>query len=441
MARTRSKPAKSTPKESTPEPSTCTAKPLPQSSSNPPKLFVLPKDTSKDVRIVTLDNPANATPSRYLFCPQKGFYEFTRIAAPKKDCKSWLITGDKSDDADAKEADSSRLGTGYIAKSADLFVATPIDILFLVLCALAPKSAKETKQHFLALDDHIDALANSSRDWRTLVSQFPSLRGMIEKRMRAVCDVVEAGDETMFRLSSPKLLDALVKKAERMVKKGLPPSLEEKFITSALDVPIMSVRREDSTLSAVSVLNPEAVAKESSAGTESQPTTTTTVTPLDSQTSADTTITTPDETSTDKDAPPQPALLTPPQIPHLLRLRTSLTYLTTTYVPPTLRSSLSTLLTTTSTIDFTPLTTHLSALAALKAEAAALRSISDNISRKRALAEDEEKVAEREEKKRKKEEEEKKKKREGRAVAELKKVDTSGMKKMSSFFMKVPKKT
>ena len=52
---------------------------------------------------------------------------------------------------------------------------------------------------------------------------------------------------------------------------------------------------------------------------------------------------------------------------------------------------------------------------------------------------DEEKIAEREEKKRKKEEEAIKKKNEGRGVKQLKKVDTSGMKKMSSFFTVKPK--
>jgi hypothetical protein len=62
------------------------------------------------------------------------------------------------------------------------------------------------------------------------------------------------------------------------------------------------------------------------------------------------------------------------------------------------------------------------------------------MSRKRAIEDDDDRTAEREEKKRKKEEDEKKKKTEGRAVKALKKVDTSGMKKMSAFFGKVEKK-
>ncbi len=428
MARTRSKP-KAAAKEASPEPApVSTAKPLPSSTSNPPKVIILPKDASKDSRIVTLDNPATADPSRYFFCPDKGFYEFTRIAAPKKDCKSWLITGETDEKDEAQnEAEQGRIGGGYITKSADLFLATPIDILFLILPALAPKTTKETKQHFLAFDDYLDMLTSSSQHWRSLLSQFPSLKSMIENRMKALCDLVEAGDETMYRISHQKLLNSLLTKAARMVANGLPPSMEEKFVKTALEVPVMSIRREDSTLSAVSI-------PEDSTATASQDSTAASTS--ESQTSAKTTLTTPDA---DLDDAPAPALTTPAEIPHLLRLRTALTYLTSSYIPPSLHTHLTTLLPNTPP-SFTPLDTHLAALSKLRSEAAALRSISDNMSRKRAAMDDDEKIAEREEKKRKKEEDEKKKKSEGRAIKQLKKVDTSGMKKMSAFFTKVPKK-
>lgn len=413
MARaTRSKPKA---KEPTPEPPVSTVKPLPTSTLNPPKLFVLPKDTTKDARIVTLDNPANGAPSRYYFCPEKGFYEFTRIAAPKKECRSWLISGEQSENEEAEQEKEVRIGRGYVNKNADMFVATPIDLLFLVLPALAPKSTKDTKQHFLAFDDYLDKLATSSRHWRALLSQHTSLKALVEKRMRALCDTVDAGDETMYRISHDKLVAILLSKAERMVAHGLPPSLEEKFIKTALEVPIMNIRREDSSLSAVSTSETTAAESTSTLSTEK-----------DSQTSTSTTLTIPDS---------EPSLSTPPEIPHLLRLRTSLTYLTSSYLPPSLHPALSSYPT-----DFTPLTTHLAAIQKLRFEATALRSISDNISRKRAIEDDDDRVAEREEKKRKKEEEEKKKKAEGRAVKALKKVDTSGMKKMSSFFVKVDKK-
>lgn len=431
MARTRSKPAPKAPPPAEPTPSTIKA--LPPSVSNAPKLFVLPKDTSKDTRIVTLDNPATGTPSRYLFCVEKGFYEFTRIAAPKKACKSWLITSE-GDDVEEKEGEEEglQLGSGYVSKSPDLFIATPVDILFLILPALAPKTAKETKQHFLCLDDHLDTLSSSSPHWKGLLKQFPKLKERVEKRMQAICDTVDAGDETMYRLSQEKLLGILVKKAERMSAGTLPASLEEKFIKTALEVPIMNIKCEDSGLSEISTTTSIVLedAATPSTTTESQLSVTTS---LDSQTTA--------TTVSDSEAPSKPALATPPEIPHLLRLRTSFTYLTATYLPPTLRTHLTSLLSVSTTPDFAPLATHLAALAALKAEAFSLRSISDNISHKRNFEEDDERIAEREEKKRKKDEDEKKKKSESRAVKQLKKVDTSGMKKLSSFFTKAaPKK-
>jgi len=409
---TRSKPKA---REPTPEPIVSTVKPLPQSTSNPPKLFVLPRDTSKDSRIVTLENPATGAPSRYFFCPTKGFHEFTRIAAPKKECRSWLIIGEQNAQ---EEVEENSIGNGFISKSADLFLATPIDLLFLILPALAPKTAKDTKQHFLALEDYLDKHTSSSRSWRTLLAQHSSLKINIEKKLRSTCDTVDAGDETMYRLSSDKLLAVLLKKAERMVKNGLPPSMEERFIKTALEVPVMNIQREESSLSGVSTESQTT----SNTSSESQISTTT------SFDSVDTTITTPD--------PCQPSVLPqpPPEIPHLLRLRTALMYLTSSYLPPTLHSI-------PQSHSSPTLTVHLAAIAKLRSEAAALRSISDNISRKRGYDEDEEAMAKREEKKRKKEEDEKKKKSEGRAVKMLKKVDTSGMKKMSAFFTKVGKKT
>jgi hypothetical protein len=414
---TRSKPKA---KEPTPDPPVSAIKPLPASTSNPPSLFVLPRNTSDEARIVTLDSPAHGAPSRYLFCPDKGFHEFMRIAAPKKDCRSWLLTGGTAEEGHEGSGEGSIAG-GYVSKSADLFVATPVDVLLLVLPALAPKSAKDTQQHYLALDDYLDKLSASSSHWRALLSQNSSLKSMIEKRMRALCDTVDAGSESMYRLSHDKLLRLLLKRAERMVQHGLPPSLEEKFIKTALEVPIMSIKREDSTSSA--------------AETEQLSVTTS----IDSQASKDTSITTPDT----HDQPAKPSLQTTPEVQHLLRLRTSLTYLMSSYLPPTLRSIIASLLSQSSLTlpNFSALDTHLATIATLKSEATALRSISDNISRKRAFEDDEEKIAEREEKKRKKEDEDRKKKSEGRGIKQLKKVDTSGMKKMSAFFTKVPKKT
>ncbi|KAK7192746.1 hypothetical protein DPSP01_006832 [Paraphaeosphaeria sporulosa] len=446
MARTRSKPKAAATKETTPEPPQSTAQPLPPSTSNPPKVFVLPRHTSHESRIVTLNNPANGAPSRYYFCPSKGFYEFTRIAAPKKDCKSWLITPEKTSDNVAKEQEAQAetttgnadteagLGGGYLTNKADMFLATPIDLLFLILPALAPKAGAKQgdKQYFLSFEDHLDKLASLSRQWKVLLSQHPSLKDRVEQRMAAVCDTVTAGDETMYRLSTDKLTRVLTRKAERMCTQGLPPSMEERFVKTALEVPVMNVLRSD-TFTTTSAL------ADVPATTNSQATTTSTITRSESESSATITVeshtTATSFTSTTDDLVAKPAIHTPPEVPHLLRLRTSLTYLSSSYLPPALHP----LITSSRTPDFSSLDTHLAALTKLRAEALALRSISDNISRKRGYDEDEGAAMEREEKKRKKEEEEKKKKSESRGVKQLKKVDTSGMKKLSSFFAKKAK--
>lgn len=133
------------------------------------------------------------------------------------------------------------------------------------------------------------------------------------------------------------------------------------------------------------------------------------------------------------DAPPQAHEATE-EVKDLLRLRTALSYITTCYIPPHISTTL-----TYPSIDFSPLDTHLKYLASLHEEARALRSLSDNITRKRGH-DDDEAAEERAEKKRKKEEDEKRKKSESNATKQLKKVNTTGMKKMSSFFTKVPKK-
>ena len=311
-----------------------------------------------------------------------------------------------------------------MTKNADLFLATPIDLLFLILPVLAPmsKSVKEEKQHFLALDDYVDVLSASSRHWQSLFAQYPTLKDMLEKKMRLLCDTVDAGDETMYRISHGKLLAILFKKSERMVRIGLPPSMEEKFVKSALDVPIMSIRREESTPSAISESGTSIPAADCQMSATAA-------------TGSRITGSAPDKV----ELPVEPTILAPEGIPHLLRLRTAFTYLTSSYLPLALATTMTTLLSASTAPNFAPLTEHLSTIAKLKSEAAALRSISDNISRKRQLEYDEDKIAEREEKKRKKEEEDKKKKSEGRGIKALKKVDTTGMKKMSAFFSAKPK--
>ncbi len=120
----------------------------------------------------------------------------------------------------------------------------------------------------------------------------------------------------------------------------------------------------------------------------------------------------------------------------LLRLRVSLDFLLSSYTPKELRESLGKLLDSNSIMDFTPINQHIEHIQKLRSDAQALRSLSDNISCKRNAADDDEAAEIRAEKKRRKEDEGKKKKAETRASRDLRKVDTTGMKKLSSFFSK-----
>lgn len=474
-------------------------------STNIPKLFVLPKDTSPDSRILTLGHPKTAAPCRFLFCPEKGIYEFTKVAAPKAATRSLLITrpvhgaadtgrhvdtGDSTTspkvrkDGDDKEVTGSvgegtekveegqlDVSKGYIARSSDLFIATRMDPLFLLLPALQPPPRSEAstgqKKHlFLSADDHFDSITSSSKHFAHVLRN-PAFRETMESRMDAVCDTVEAGDDKMYRLSMEKLVAELVYKAMNMIADGLPASLEERFVTRALEVPFAAVTGEEScapetTPSVVdergvngSIPNGEASLSNSTSSSEASLSRTTSLASSEaSQATAATSITEPltDLPAASSSSPPPPLSATE-EITRLLRLRTALTYLTTNYLPDLLRAQL-TLFTSPSPsslpsftsaqpvrcpIDFTPLDKHLSHLSGLRDEALKAQSLFSIASRKRSSFEDEgDDAVHGSDKKRVREDEEEKKRKEkvnsSRALRDLKKTDTSGMKKLSSFF-------
>ncbi|KAJ3562155.1 hypothetical protein NPX13_g8670 [Xylaria arbuscula] len=229
-----------------------------QPSQNPPKVFILPKKATDDARIVSLLHPRYAKPTRYLVCPTTGFYEFTRIAAPKSTPRSWLIqtNDEKHEGADGdtcskpagKDADS--FGT-YVTNGAELFVATPIDPLFLVLPTLLDPSSKSKKRRYISGDDHFERIEEESPHlWEILRWGEGRIRELLEARLGAVCETVEAGDERMFRFSEDKLTSEILGKARRMSARPLPQSMEEKFVVKPLEAPMLGLKREASTITA-----------------------------------------------------------------------------------------------------------------------------------------------------------------------------------------------
>lgn len=389
---------------------------LEPSSNNPPFTFILPEGVSLDARVVTLPNPASAIPGRYLFCPEKGIYEFTKITAPKKTPRSLLIAPNQSITEPLEN--ESIVSTGYTVENADFYIATPFDPLFILLPALIP-AADSHEQLFLTIDDHLDKLAEKAKHLSHLL-RSTKIQQLFEKRADAVCDNVDLGHEKMFRLSNQKLLAELVDKAQRVLANGLPASIEIHFVQEALRVPMMAVQRTESQDEATPTADADS-SNPSTATEQSQPSQSSAVTEATSLTSA--------------------SESTPDGITTLLRLRAALNMILSNYIPSTLHTPLNTLLkSSSSSVDFAPLDAHLDHIADAKRRAQALRSLSDNISRKRSTLNDEEAEEREATKRRKKEEEEAKKKNMSRGVKQLGKVNTTGMMKLSSFFAKAPAK-
>ncbi|KAM3071246.1 hypothetical protein ACMFMF_007719 [Clarireedia jacksonii] len=420
--------------------------------TSPPRVFITPENLSTEARILTLQNPRFAKHDRYIVCPERGFHEFKRILAPKSTPRSWLLVSDDDsatstnkgttkDEGEPKEVDSTSKD-GYVMKAPDLFVATPIDSLFMILPALAPlppTKNSETPKH----DDYFDTLTSASPHLRTFLGTG-KLRVQLERRMTAVCDTVEAGDELMFRLNEDKLCAELLRKAKKMAGHELPASMEEKLIRKALEAPVLSIKREQSaiggsqddhsTLPASEIPTPRTDSQDSQATDSSGDTTATSL----SKASTTATSVSDDQAEAAKDekTSPQPVDASD-GVAELLRLRTAFFFICSNYLAPHLSDMLKkTILSPSSPIDFKPLDTHLAHLTKLRQDALAARSLGD-YSRKRAMVGNDEEAEARAEKKRKQDEDDKKKKAgESRGVKNLKKVNTTGMKKMSDFFKK-----
>lgn len=391
----------------------------------PTKTFILPSSASPDARFVTLPNPRTGEPTRYFFCPKLGVYEFTVVASQSP--RSILCS---SSESEGKEQQPQ----GSISKTAKLLVATPIDILFFAIPLLcASPSSGEGKRLFQPLDDIIDSQDELPKHLRQILHN-ETFRSTLNRRVDAVCDSVEAGDEKMFRVSEGKLLQETLQKAERMTVQGLPKSLEERFVKQALAAPLVAVARTDVGTSST----PPKADETEGESQENQ----------DTQSTANATSTSSSHSSTPAtESAPTPATeelpeqqTCPESIVRLQRLSTALTFLKSSYIQPDLCTRLEELLAAPeSPIDFKPLQDHLKHLADLRAEALATRSLGD-FSRKRN-AEDDDAAELRADKKRRMEEEEKKKKAgESKGVRDLKKVNTTGMKKMSDFFGKAAAK-
>jgi len=411
LTRSRTAPAKST--KATTENNKVEAQ-LPPADEEPYYVFILPEKLSPEARIVSLPNPSSGTLNRYYICPTTGLYEFTKVAAPRKEPKSWLfVKADGHVDQAESQTPQHMKTNGYVSQDADAFVATPMDPLFFLFPLFQKDSAADQESghgNMFRMEDDLLEKLNASSEHLATVLQRSSFRDLLFQRLKKVSEVREIGDETLYRPDFRKLLQVLLEKtAKMMASSAWPASMEEAHIRRPLEAPAPIVQNPPP--------NPED-SEQAVAGAQ--------------------------EVLTDVHTEPgiqpeEPAgSSVPGTVIRLMRTRVALQFMMTSYLPPSLASHLQSMLPT--EVSFAPLDTYLANIAKLKAQAHALTSISDNISRKRTDMDDDEAADIRAEKRRKKEEDDLRKKNESRAVKQLKKVDTSGMKKLSSFFTKAPPK-
>ncbi|KAK4141111.1 ribonuclease H2, subunit B [Dichotomopilus funicola] len=485
MARTRAKgPAASTSKaddtKKPPASSTSSVYTLPPTSDNPSKLFILPKSVSPTTaRVITLHHPRNNKPSRFLVCPESGFFEFTTVASPLRSApRSWLVQSSSSSSSSSSSVSVSQqpetpaatdptnpqttTPKTEIIQSPTLHLTTPYDPLFLLLPALfanpSSSSSNDSKRMFLSLDDHLDTLPDPSRHLASLLSttnpSSTATRQLVEARMAAVCDTVEAGGEIMYRVSEGKVVREVLGKARAVLggpgttleggkgdEKGkLPGSMEERFVRRALEAPVLGVRVDWKGAGAGGNGSGSGTATPTTTG-ESQESVASTETVGSSATEVSAASTAATSTSVAADGEGDngvaSAMTASEEVVHLQRLRVAFDYICARYIDPSITATLKTHLAKESTttglgVDFGPLDQYLAQLAKVRQEAAAERS--GDFSRKRGGDEEQD---ERAEKRRKQEAEEKAKKASmSRGVKNLMKVNTNGMKKMSDFFKK-----
>lgn len=398
-------------------------------------------------RFLVLKHPTDNTKKRFYFCPKNGLFELKKVNAPTTDPRSILFTGPTGDSAtdivslqnpaslenevglDNRPQRSARIihvGSGYVNKAAELFVATPFDMVFILIALLRsygiPPKAYAGKALFQPIDDMLDPYLEDDKHLQYILEKG---RSILEHGAAQICDIVEAGDEKMFRLNEDMLFKTILHKAQNAVERGLPASLEDKFVRRALEKPVVSVKREESLLSVMTELSSVDGCGNSFGTSESQSSTITSASSaVPSEASSTTAVLGNEDDSI------------PDEIVNLQRLRTAWSFIMFSYLPNKLADSMTGLLFSDACpVDFVPLENHLSRLAILRADALASRSLS-GFGQKRGL-EDDAAFEGAAEKKRKQEENEKRKKAgESRGLRDLKKVDVSGMKKMSAFFVK-----
>ena len=399
---------------------------LPPQDEHPPTLAILPKNLSAEAKFLSLKNPSNKKLSRYIYCPKSGFYELTIVSAGGNDHRSCLFVPQGPNEASSvsKEAQAngevSDLGQGYVIDQAQMLVATPFDTRLLLMPLIQPGmlGGPRDRPHMARMaDDLFNELGRTSKHMKYML-RFPSFRKLLLKGLNDLFEPVDAMGETMYRSDSFQMLDLLIEKAQKVVSNAWPSSLE-RHVQRKLEVPaaVAAMRASQTRQSTESSDSSELPKVEEGDALQSErPAEPANFTPLPSEELQ------PSQTVIDQ-----------------MRLKIAISFIFQSYVPPKLKDYFEKVIASGTGVNFNEANEYLAKIESLKKEAHALSHVSGNVSRKRAAEEEADAAEEaRTEKRRKKEEEDKKRKQESRASKDLKKVNTAGMQKLSSFFSKKP---
>lgn len=394
---------------------------LPPKDEQPPKLLIFPQNVSSEARFYSLPNPSNAQLCRYLYCPQTGFYELTTIGAKDPHQQSCLLVPEASEsegEAVAEEREENEAldpESSYVLERAQFLIATPLDAALLLMPLFEPANlSNESRPRMARTAEHLlDDLAAISEHMGLLL-RYPSVRKLFESRLECVCDTMPAIEEVAYKPNPRMMMELLLTKATAVAEIAFPESLED-HVQKQLEPPavVVAMRESENQNQAVegeaqSLSDlPPAIEKECGIAIE------TSQTKNHEQ----------DWAASDK-------------VIKQMRLKTAIEFVFSSYVRPQLKSYFNDLIASGDMVDLREVSAHLDKIEKLKAEALALRSLSSNIRRKRSAEVEDEAQERNAEKKRKKDEDEKKRKQETRAMKDLKKADTTGMKKLNSFFTK-----
>ncbi|KAK3175598.1 hypothetical protein Dsin_033014 [Dipteronia sinensis] len=376
----------------------------------PVKCLIVSKNVSSTSKILSLQHPADKSRKEFLLCPKTGLHELKRTTVSAANPRSILFSSSEPNDKISQPiANDARFSDGFINKDAEIITVTPYDLAYILLGSIAPEKITTKKSLFQPLEDLLESPETEDKSLQYILQ---NAEAVVKEAMSRICDTVDAGDEDMFRYSEEKTFKMVLERAQRVAESGLPASLEERFVTRVLDAPMLSVNREETSVSVVvtKATTPSDGDSQADSFDSRSTTVSTTVSAVFSEISSTST-----EHTTVEDS-------IPARVRYLQRVRIAYNFISASCLPSFVSARLTPLLLQAdSPLDFSPLEEYLKELGVLRAEAAASRSISD-FSLKRG-PEDDEIAEERAEKKRKQEEEERKRKaNESRGVKELKKV-------------------